>query len=159
MMQATEVGTSPRFALSGMAGFITLAIGQLLSGLGSEVASFAVGVWLFTKTGSASQYSFLMFLVMLPSAVMGLFGGYIADRFDRRLVLIMSDSLIAVLAVVLWLLALAGVIQVWEVFLIVGLRSIIGACQGPAFYALSAGLITDKQLDRANGLYGAGTGL
>jgi len=96
--------------------------GDLVSHIGSWMQTMAEA-WLvgqLTHSGVAVGATFAF--RFLPVLLFGLWGGAIADRFDRRKVLLVTQTLAAVLAVALWLIVLLGVVQVWMVFaLAVGL--------------------------------------
>src|SRR5262249_9023847 len=66
----------------------------------------------------------------------GLWGGVIADRFDRRKVLLVTQSLSALLAVVLWLIVLTGVVQVWMVFALAVALGLVTVVDEPAKHAV-----------------------
>src|SRR3954467_15180202 len=90
--------------------------GDLVSHIGSWMQTMAEA-WLvgsLTKSGVAVGATFAF--RFLPVLLFGLWGGAIADRFDRRKVLVVTQTLAAVLAVALWLIVLLGVVQVWMVF-------------------------------------------
>ena len=90
--------------------------GDLVSHVGGWMQTMAEA-WLVLKlTGSGVAVGATFAFRFLPVLLFGLWGGVIADRFDRRRVLLVTQTLAAVLAVVLWLIVLTGVVQVWMVF-------------------------------------------
>ena len=73
--------------------------------------------WLvFTLTHNGAAVGATFGFRFLPVLLFGLWGGTIADRFDRRKVMLITESPAAVLAIVLWLIVLTDVVQVWMVF-------------------------------------------
>ncbi|MGO9873285.1 MAG: MFS transporter [Acidimicrobiia bacterium] len=90
--------------------------GDLVSHVGGWMQTMAEA-WLVLKlTGSGVAVGATFAFRFLPVLLFGLWGGVIADRFDRRRVLLFTQTLAALLAVVLWLIVLTGVVQVWMVF-------------------------------------------
>src|SRR6266480_3207806 len=90
--------------------------GHLMSHTGSWMQNMAEA-WLVLKlTGSGVAVGATFAFRFLPVLLFGLWGGVVADRFDRRKVMLVTQTLSALLAVVLWLIALTGVVQVWMVF-------------------------------------------
>lgn len=96
--------------------------GDLVSHIGGWMQTMAEAALVFKLTGNGVAVGATFAFRFLPVLVFGLWGGTIADRFDRRKLLLITQSLAAVLAVALWLIVLTGVVHVWMVFaLAVGL--------------------------------------
>jgi len=91
----------------------------------------------------------------LPGLAFGLFGGVVADRADRRRLLILTQSSAAVSAAVLGVLAIAGQINIVEVVLISALNSIIFSFDAPTRQAMVPRLVSDRELMSAIGLNSA----
>ncbi len=83
-----------------------LWFGQTVSWTGSAMSFFAVGVWIYETTGKASALSTILFIVAIVGVVTGPFGGVLADRFQRKKLIIIFDLIIAVLMCVIGYLAL-----------------------------------------------------
>ncbi len=96
--------------------------GDLVSHVGSWMQTMAEAWLVLTLTGSGVAVGATFAARFLPVLLFGLWGGTVADRFDRRKILLVTQSLAAALAVVLWLVVWTGVVNVWMVFaLAVGL--------------------------------------
>ncbi|HUI49632.1 MAG TPA: MFS transporter [Acidimicrobiia bacterium] len=96
--------------------------GDLVSHVGSWMQTMAEAALVETLTHSGVAVGATFAFRFLPVLLFGLWGGAIADRFDRRKVLLVTQTLAAALAVALWLIVLTGIVQVWMVFaLAVGL--------------------------------------
>ena len=91
-------------------------VGDLVSHVGGWMQTMAEAWLVFTLTHSGVAVGATFAFRFLPVLLFGLWGGAVADRFDRRKVLLVTQSLAALLAVVLWLIVLTGVVQVWMVF-------------------------------------------
>ena len=83
-----------------------LWFGQTVSWTGSSMSFFAIGVWIFETTGKASALSTILFTVAIVGVVTGPFGGVLADRFQRKTLIITFDLIIALLMCVIGYLAL-----------------------------------------------------
>ncbi|GAT70722.1 MFS transporter [Planomonospora sphaerica] len=134
-------------------------LASLVSGVGSSITSFVLGVWVFQTTGSATLFAFVMLSSMLPGLVAGPFAGVAIDRFNRRTVMVVTDSLAAVstaaVAVLLYLDALA----VWHVYLSATVSAACGVFHLTAYQAMTPMLIPKRHLGRANGLMQAATAI
>src|SRR3954470_20949575 len=90
--------------------------GSLVSHTGSWMQNMAEAWLVLTLTHNGAAVGGTFAFRFLPVLLFGLWGGTVVDRFDRRTILLITQSLQAVLAVVLWLLVLTGAVQVWMVF-------------------------------------------
>jgi DHA3 family macrolide efflux protein-like MFS transporter len=89
---------------------------------------------------------------MLPFILLGPLVGALVDRWNRRWVMVVSDGTIALLTALLAYLYWLNVVQVWQVYLVLFLRSLGGTFQDPAMRASTALMVPDTQLTRVNGL-------
>ena len=136
----------------GMITFFTLWFGQLISLIGSGLSEFALGVWIYQRTDSATQFALLGLFIFLPQVVVTMLAGVMADRHSRRSIMIWSNLVGALATGLLALLVIAGVLQVWLVYVVVLLFSISNAMLYPAYNASVPTLVSKKHLGRANGL-------
>ena len=96
--------------------------GDLVSHIGGWMQTMAEAWLVLTLTNNGAAVGATFAFRFLPVALFGLWGGTIADRFDRRKILLITQSAAALLAIALWLIVLTDVVQVWMVFaLAVGL--------------------------------------
>ena len=87
-----------------------LWFGQTISWTGSSMSFFAIGVWIYETTGKASALSTILFIVAIVGVVTGPFGGVLADRFQRKKLIIIFDLTIAVLMCIIGYLALNDIL-------------------------------------------------
>ncbi len=139
--------------------FIVVWAGQTVSVFGSSLSGFALGVWLYQRTGSASNFAFVAMCTVLPQILLSPLAGVLVDRYSRRWMMALADSGAAVCTVGLAALFFTGQIQVWQIFLITALSSAFGSLQTPAYSALVAATTARSQLGRANGLLQFGRAL
>ena len=136
----------------GMKSFYTVWIGQSISTLGSYLVSFALGIWIYEKTSSVSLLALNMLVFVLPELLLAPLAGVVADRFNRRLVMLLSDFGAALSSVFLLLVMASGPLQVWHVFVATTLNAVFKAFQFPASAAAVPQLVPEDRLGRANGL-------
>lgn len=132
--------------------FLTVWVGQLASHIGTGLTSFALGVWVYQQTQSATAFSLIFLFAELPGILTAPLGGVVADRFDRRMVMIVADAIAGLLSLSILLLAASDQLQVWLVYLIVAIGSISNSFQTPAYLASVPLMVPSDQLGRANGL-------
>lgn len=137
---------------AGMRTFLIIWIGQVISIAGSSLTNFGLGVWIFQKTGDATPFALTVLFGSLPRVFLLPVAGSLADRWNRRWLMILADTgnALATLAIVV-LLAL-GSLEVWHIYLLSVVGSALGTFQGPAYQASITMLVPKKHLTRANGL-------
>ena len=129
--------------------------GDLVSHIGSWMQTMAEA-WLvgqLTHSGVAVGATFAF--RFLPVLLFGLWGGAIADRFDRRKVLLVTQTLAAVLAVALWLIVLLGVVQVWMVFALAVALGFVTVVDEPARHAFVEEMVGRERVPNAVALTSA----
>jgi len=126
--------------------------GQAFSLFGSRLVQFALVWWITETTGLASTLAFASIVAMLPQVLLGPFAGALVDRWNRKMVMMASDSFIALVVVALVFLYGTGVIQLWHVFLAMFTRSLGGAFQWPAMQATTTMMVDKESLSRVAGM-------
>ena len=132
--------------------FILIWLGQLASLIGSQLTSFALGVWVYQQTGSVTQFALISVCAQLPGIVISPIAGALVDRFNRRLVMIFSDSGAGLGTLALVLLQSTGQLEVWHIYLITAFNSTFSAFQWPAYMASTSQLVPKQHLSRASGM-------
>ncbi|MBN1934306.1 MAG: MFS transporter [Anaerolineae bacterium] len=134
------------------ASFFTIWIGQALSLLGSNIAQFALIWWLTDLSGSATVLSFASLVGLVPGIVLGPIAGAYVDRWNRRRVMIVADTLIALASLWLAYLFWIDAIQIWHVYVILFFRAIGGSFHSPAMSASTSLMVPKEQLTRVAGM-------
>jgi DHA3 family macrolide efflux protein-like MFS transporter len=132
--------------------FYLIWSGQFISMLGSGLTSFALAVWIYQQSGQATPFALTLLFGNLPYILLSPLAGSLADRWNRRWIIILSDSGNALVTLIALLLVNAGQLQVWHIYLIAAAGSICSAFQAPAFSASVTMLVPREDLPRANGL-------
>ncbi|HYO14196.1 MAG TPA: MFS transporter [Thermoanaerobaculia bacterium] len=126
--------------------------GQLVSLVGSGLTRFALGVWVYERTGSATQFTLITLFAFLPGLLAAPLAGALVDRWDRRWVMFWSDLGPALGTLAIVLLIYAGALEVWHIYLAVAWSSVFNSFQWPAYIAATTLLVPRRQLGRANGM-------
>lgn len=132
--------------------FLVLWAGQLVSGLGTGMTGFALGVHVFNRTGSAAGFGLVVAALFGPSILLRPIGGVLADRLDRR-VLIIAGDLASAAAVGFLLVSLArGELTLLRIYIGVALGSASQAVQSPAYKASISDVLGAKDFAKAGGM-------
>lgn len=141
-----------RTTIREMRGFLLIWAGQLVSVAGSNLTGFGLGVWVYQRTGSATKYALIALFATLPGIVVSPLAGALADRWDRRRLLILCDlgsgACVLCVAALLYLDRL----EVWHIYALNGVKSIFTGSQGPAYTAATTLLVPKRHLGRAGGM-------
>ena len=136
----------------GFKGFVLIWLGQFVSIFGSALTRFAITIWIYQETGSATALSTTSFFAMAPTFLLMPIGGALADRWDRKKVMIASDLLGGISTVLLWGLLVLGRLELWQIYVASTLSAVAEAFQYPAFLAATAMLVPKEHFGRANGM-------
>lgn len=123
--------------------------GQLVSVTGSWLQSTAQAWLILDLTHSAFMLGLLVMVQFLPNLLLQPFGGVVADRFPKRAMLLGTQSAFAIVAGVLGLSVGLGVVQVWEVFVVVLAFGLINVIDGPTRQAFVPEMVRPDQLPNA----------
>lgn len=140
----------------GMRAFVPIWLGQVVSAFGSAVGGFALGVWVFNRTGSATQLGLIGFFGALPGLLLSPITGALIDRWDRRRTMIVSDLVAALGTVTIALLLYFDRLEIWHVYILVAVITMAGTFQRPALVTSVPLLVPRAQLGRATGMGQAG---
>ncbi|MBN1147447.1 MAG: MFS transporter [Anaerolineales bacterium] len=148
----TTLTKAERSHSRGMLVFSVVWGGQLVSTLGSGLTSFALGIYIYEQTGSATLFAVNLLVWILPNIALSPLAGVLADRWDRRLVMMLSDSGAGLSSLFVIVMLLGGDLQVWHVYLATFFNSAFSAFQWPAYSAATSLLVPKEQLGRAGGM-------
>jgi DHA3 family macrolide efflux protein-like MFS transporter len=126
--------------------------GQLFSLLGSSIVSFVI-IWFITIYSESAIYlSIAYFFSIIPLIVLSPITGVIADRFNRKTVIVIVDSLQALTTLSMIIIFFIGMEGIWIVILLNGLRSVFQAFHSPASTAIIPTMVPKEHLSRINGI-------
>jgi DHA3 family macrolide efflux protein-like MFS transporter len=142
----------PPAEASGLRTYYVLLVAQAISLLGSQISGLAVSIAVFRQTGHATPLALVAFFSAAPRMLLGGFAGAMADRFDRRRIMLLANVGYLVSSGLLLASFASGAFQLWHLYVLVLASALCAAIEGPAFQASVAMLVPDSQRDRANAI-------
>lgn len=133
--------------------FILLVVTQSLSQLGSSLSGFAVGIWIFQQTGQVTPLTMLALASVVPRLLLVNIAGVLADRWNRRAVLVIADTGQALGTLALLLSVLLDSFAVWQLYGVALLQAACATLQGPVVFAITPRLVSARNRTRANTLH------
>jgi MFS family permease len=147
-----EQTLTPPTTVGGLRRFVVIWLGQLVSLTGSGLSNFALGVWVYQRTGSATQFALIALFATLPGILVSPIAGAVVDRMNRRHVMILSDIGACLSTVTVVLLLLTDYFAIWQLYVATAFSSFSSAFQWPAYMALTTQLVPKEQFGRASGM-------
>lgn len=132
--------------------FILLWAGELVSSIGGGLTSFGLGVYIFQQTGSAASMALVTLLGFLPTLLLSVPAGALADRYDRRLLMMVGDGCSALGVIFILICMLGGGASLLQICVGVLISAVFSALLEPAFRATITDLLTKEEFSRASGL-------
>ena len=132
--------------------YIFFWIGQLFTVLGSSISHFAIIWWITDSTGSTMLLSLASFLYILPMTIVVAISGVVIDKWNRKTIIVVVDSLQAYVMLLVIIIFNFGVVNP---ILIVGIMSLLGIFQGfhiPTVSAIVPTMVPKEKLSRMNGV-------
>ncbi len=138
--------------LSGMSGFTVVWVGQLISFLGSGMTWFALTIWAWEITGQATALALVGFFAFGPTVLLSPVAGALVDRWNRKLVMMLSDLAAGLSTVVILILYASGNLQIWHLYVTGAFAGAFQAFQFPAYSAAVTMMLPKEQYARASGM-------
>lgn len=132
--------------------FMLLWAGEFLSAIGSGLTSFGLGVSVFRQTGSAGSMALVSLLAFLPTLLLSVPSGVLADRYDRRLLMMLGDGCSALGILYILLCMMRGDAALWQICTGVFISSVFSALLEPSYRATVTDLLTQEEYSRASGM-------
>ena len=134
--------------------FLLLWGSQTVSQLGTAMTDYAVIIWVYSQKGTASSVTFLTICVFLPTIFFRFLAGSMVDRWKKKRIMLAADMLAACGSLAVLALHTAAVLQVWHLYVINSLLSLMNAFQEPASFVAVSMLVPKEHYVRASGLQG-----
>lgn len=131
--------------------FLVLWTGQAVSIFTSSIIQMSIIWYLTEKTGSAAILSLATLVGFLPQAVLGPFIGVLIDRYNRKVVMILSDTFIAAVTLILVFAGFYGELPIWLIMLVLFARSIGTAFHSPSLQAVTPLFVPKESLTKFAG--------
>jgi DHA3 family macrolide efflux protein-like MFS transporter len=132
--------------------FFTIWGGQALSLLGSQLVSFAIIWYLTIESGSATVLAVASMVGLLPNVILGPLVGPLVDRWNRRRIMIIADSIIAIATLALAYIFAEGTVEFWQIYLLLFIRAVASGFHGPSMSASTSLMVPVEHLTRIQGL-------
>jgi hypothetical protein len=150
------VDTTP---LRESAPFARLWAGNAIAGIGSQITVVAVGLWIYDLTRSTLAVSFVALFALAPMVVIGLYGGMLADVFDRRKVALIGAAVAWASSAGICALAWSGSTAVWPLYLLTAVNTVGATVYASADTAITPRLLRKELLPAAGALGGIAFGV
>lgn len=132
--------------------FLIIWLGQIVSTIGSFMTVFALTIWVWDQTGSATALALVGFFAQLPKVLITTFAGIAVDKFNRRWLMILAEVVAMLCTLAIAMLYLSQQLQVWHLYIIVLLYGGFGQLQVLAYSASISLLVPKEQFTRAESL-------
>jgi DHA3 family macrolide efflux protein-like MFS transporter len=137
---------------TGMLGFTVVWIGQIFSLLGTSMTGFAMTIWAYQKTESATALALVGFFFLAPMLIATPFTGALVDRWNRKLMMMLSDLASGAATILILILYTSGHLEIWHLYLTGAMQGIFQSFQWPAYSAAISTMISKEHYGRANGM-------
>ncbi len=144
--------TTPFKRPSGMTGLTIVLLGQAISILASGMTGFSLAIWVFQQTSSATSLGIMTSAFTLPYLLIIPLAGVMVDRYNRKLMMMVSDLSAGLGSLAILLLLTTGTLQIWHFYLVNILIGLGNAFQWPAYSAAITTMVPKEQYGRANGM-------
>ncbi len=132
--------------------YLFIWAGQLISLFGSSVVGFALIWWMTIMTGSAMFLATNSFISILVSTICMPIAGVFSDRYNRKVLIILYDSLLAFSTIIVIILFQFNLMTVWVLLLFMGINSIFHSFHMPTFSAIVPSMVPPEKLMRINSI-------
>lgn len=137
---------------SGLKTFMVLWAGQTVSSFGTSMTNYALMLWAYQQNGTASSITMLAVCSFLPSILFCFAAGTLADRWDKKKIMLVSDCIAAIGTVMVFVLYTTGALMLWHLYIINFTLSFMNAFQTPASYVAVSLIAPKEQYARVSGM-------
>lgn len=138
--------------------FLLLWFGELVSSVGGGLTSFGLSVYIFNTTGSAANMALVMLLSSLPLLILGMPAGVLADRYDRRNLMMIGDGLSAIGVIYILICMFNGGATLLQICIGILISAIFSSLLEPSYKATMTDLLEKNEYSRASGMMGIASG-
>jgi DHA3 family macrolide efflux protein-like MFS transporter len=137
---------------TGMLGFTIVWAGQIVSVLASNMTHFALTIWAYEKTGSATALGGMTTSFILPFLLISPVAGAMVDRYNRKLMMMVSDLGAVTSTLGVLILHITGHLQIWHLYVAAAINGLGNTFQWPAYSAAISTMVPKEKYSRANGM-------
>jgi MFS transporter, DHA3 family, macrolide efflux protein len=143
---------TPQTRPTGMFGFTLVWLGQIVSVLATNMTVFALTIWVFEETGSATALGLLQVFFITPLLIVTPIAGVMVDRYNRKLMMMVSDLTAGLATISILSLHYFGLLEIWHLYAAAVFQGLGNAFQWPAYSATISTMLPKEQYGRANGM-------
>ena len=132
--------------------FLLLWLGELISGIGGGLTSFGLGVYVFNLTGSATAMTAVTLLAFLPTFILSVPAGVLADKFDRRIMMMIGDGFSALGIIYILVCIQMSDISIYKICIGVAVSSVFSALLEPSYRASVTDILSADEYSKASGM-------
>jgi DHA3 family macrolide efflux protein-like MFS transporter len=137
---------------SGMFAFTLVWFGQIISVLASGMTTFAFTIYMYQQTHSATAMGFVQVAYITPFLIMSPIAGVMVDRYDRKIMMMVSDIAGGLASLIMLILYATGHLQFWHLYVASAIKGLGTTFQWPAYSAAISTMLPKEQYGRANGM-------
>ena len=139
---------------TGMRAFVIIWLGQLVSMLGTGMTRFALTIWAWQITGSATALALVGVFSFAPIVLFSPIAGALVDRWPRKLVMMASDLAAGISTIAILILYSTGNLEIWHLYVAGAFAGVFESFQFPAYSAAISTMLTKENYARASGMIG-----
>ena len=132
--------------------FLILWFTQMLSGLGSAMTAFALVIWSYSFEGSALKTALLMVCSYTPYVLFSIFAGAISDKWNKKKILLASDTLSAVTTVIVLVLIKTDALRLYHLYILNAVSGLMNTIQQPASEVVTTLILPKQHYQRVGSL-------
>jgi DHA3 family macrolide efflux protein-like MFS transporter len=132
--------------------FAVVWVGQMISVIGSGLTSFALGLWVYQRTGSVTQFALIAFSASIPMILVAPFAGVLVDRYDRRWMMILGDTGAGLSTLFIAMLFFSNRLEIWHIYIATMINNTFTTLQVPAYLSAITLLVPKEQYGRIAGM-------
>ena len=136
----------------GMFGFTVVWLGQIVSVLASSMSQFALTIFMYEETGSATALGLMQVFFITPFLIISPIAGVMIDRYNRKLMMMVSDLAAGIATLAILAFQALGLLEYWHLYAASIIYGLGMAFQWPAYSAAISTMVPKEQLGRANGM-------
>lgn len=132
--------------------FLLLWFGEFISAIGGGLTSFGLGVYVFQMTGSAGKMAVITLIGFLPTLLLSVPAGVLADRYDRRMLMMLGDGCSAMGIIYILFCMIRGGADFMQICIGTLISASFSALLEPSYRATVSDLLTKEEFSKAGGL-------
>lgn len=132
--------------------FLILWLSQSFSALGSSMTNFALIVWSYQQHGSALITALLSICSYAPYVIMSIFAGALSDKWNKKKIMLISDSVAALCSVAVLVLLATDKMEVWHLYVLNAFNGLMNTIQQPAADVTISLLTPKKHYQKVSGM-------